>query len=166
MSIQISTDESYAYAEVLEILSFTHTSLVQKIPQNLLTIFQENASSVYEHHLNKNIPIENQDISPETASLLALISLNYWCETDQEKDELKTILAENENLEKKELMEKYNPNNIFKNSSFSEQAYSKEFIADNETKNNLPVDVSLSPWYSNIIRKIREFFSKFAKKNN
>lgn len=166
MSIQISANEAYVYAELLEILSFTHTSLVQKIPQNLITIFQENASSVYQRHLNKNIPIEDQDISPETASLLTLISLNYWCETEQEKDELKAILAENENLEKKELMEKYNPNNIFKNTSFSEQEYSKEFISDNETQNNLPIDISNSPWYANIIRKIREFFSKFTKKSN
>ena len=154
------------FSEIDAFLKIVGDTYKNKIPNKLIKLIQEQKSTEYNPQYNPEIPIEEQNLKKETLAMIALLDLNYWCETDQEKDELKTILAENENLEKKELMEKYNPNNIFKNSSFSEQAYSKEFIADNETKNNLPVDVSLSPWYSNIIRKIREFFSKFAKKNN
>ena len=63
MSVKISSEQSYAYAEILEILSFTHISLIEKIPQKLLSLFKANAISTYEHHLNKNIPLENQEIS-------------------------------------------------------------------------------------------------------
>ena len=41
MSIQISSKDSYAYAELLEILSFTNINLVNKIPKKLISLFQE-----------------------------------------------------------------------------------------------------------------------------
>ena len=91
MSIQISQEQSYSYSELLEILSFTHIILVKKIPQKLISIFQDYSLSTYEYHLDRNIPLENQNISLETANLLTLLSLNYWC-TPEEKKELQNIL--------------------------------------------------------------------------
>ena len=119
MAVEIKQDQAYAYAELLEILSFTDESLVNKIPKKLMTIFNTYALETYENHLDRNIPLENQNVSKKTAALIALLSLNYWCETEEEKSQIKAILAENEKQKQKELREKYNPDNIFKNNFLS-----------------------------------------------
>jgi len=163
MSIQISSKDSYAYAELLEILSFTNINLVNKIPKKLISLFQENASSVYEHHLNRSIPLEEQDISSETATLITLISLNYWCETEEEKNEIRKVLAKNEKIEKEELEKKYNPNNIFQNNSIQ---VTKTTSPNENTQSNLPIAVSTLPWYSKILNTIKNLISKITKKSN
>ena len=163
MSIPVSSKDSYAYAELLEILSFTNINLVNKIPKKLISLFQENASSVYEHHLNRNIPLEEQDISSETATLITLISLNYWCETEEEKNEIRKVLAKNEKIEKEELEKKYNPNNIFKNNSTQS---SPTTTSNENSQSNLPIEVSTLPWYSKILNTIKNLISKITKKSN
>ncbi len=163
MSIPISSKDSYAYAELLEILSFTNINLVNKIPKKLISLFQENASSVYEHHLNRSIPLEEQDISSETATLITLISLNYWCETEEEKNEIRKVLAKNEKIEKEELEKKYNPNNIFQNNSIQ---VTKTTPPNENTQSNLPIAVSTLPWYSKILNTIKNLISKITKKSN
>ena len=163
MSIQISSKDSYAYAELLEILSFTNINLVNKIPKKLISLFQENASSVYEHHLNRNIPLEEQDISSETATLITLISLNYWCETEEEKNKIRKFLTKNEKIEKEELEKKYNPNNIFKNNSTQS---SPTTTSNENSQSNLPIEVSTLPWYSKILNTIKNLISKITKKSN
>ena len=42
MSVEVSSEQAYAYAEVLEILSFTHISLVEKVPNKLISILKNN----------------------------------------------------------------------------------------------------------------------------
>lgn len=163
MSIPISSKDSYAYAELLEILSFTNINLVNKIPKKLISLFQENASSVYEHHLNRSIPLEEQDISSETATLITLISLNYWCETEEEKNEIRKVLAKNEKIEKEELEKKYNPNNIFQNNSIQ---VTQTTPPNENTQSNLPIAVSTLPWYSKILNTIKNLISKITKKSN
>lgn len=165
MSVQISTKDAYAYAELLEILSFIDINLVNKIPKQLITIFQENASSVYTKHLNKSIPLEEQDISFETASLITLISLNYWCKSEDEKNNLKSVLLENEEIKNKKLAEKYNPNNIFNKNNIYSPNCSQTNTQTENTSNNLPIDISQMPWYSKILLKIRKIISKLIKNN-
>ena len=166
MSVEVSSEQSYAYAEVLEILSFTHISLVEKVPNKLISIFKNNALSTYEYHLDRNIPLEDQELSQETATLLTLISLNYWC-SPEEKKELQKILIENENAEKQELEEKYNINNLFSNQKTDIQeieASEEKTTTETFEESNLPIDTTQLPWYKKIIIKLNEIISKIIKK--
>lgn len=166
MSVEISSEQAYAYAEILEILSFTHISLVEKVPNKLISIFKNNALSTYEYHLDRNIPLEDQELSQETATLLTLISLNYWC-SPEEKKELQTILIENENAEKQELEEKYNINNLFSNPKTDIQeieASEEKTTTETFEESNLPIDTTQLPWYKKIIIKLNEIISKIIKK--
>ena len=164
--MSISYEQAYSYAEILEILSFTHTSLVDKIPHKLITTFKNHALSTYQYHLDQSVPLENQTISPETANLITLISLNYWCESQKEKDEIKEIILENEK-EYNELQNKqYSYENLF-NKKQDTQTIQKtkepqkiEDISNNSDSNNLPVDTSSLPLYKKILLKIKNFFSK------
>ena len=166
MSVEVSSEQAYAYAEVLEILSFTHISLVEKVPNKLISIFKNNALSTYEYHLDRNIPLEDQELSQETATLLTLISLNYWC-SPEEKKELQKILIENENAEKQELEEKYNINNLFSNPKTDIQeieASEEKTTTETFEESNLPIDTTQLPWYKKIFMILNEIISKIIKK--
>ena len=56
MATQLKPDQAYAYAELLEILTFTDESLVKKLPNKLMRVFNENALPTYENHLDSSIP--------------------------------------------------------------------------------------------------------------
>ena len=43
-----------------------------------------------------------------------MFHLNYWCNSQEEKEELKELFKENEIKYQAEVREKYNPDNIFK----------------------------------------------------
>lgn len=172
MATQLKPDQAYAYAELLEILTFTDESLVKKLPNKLMRVFNENALPTYENHLDSSIPLEDQEISQKTAALIALLSLNYWCETEEEKNELKAILAENDRLKEQELREKYNPDNIFNNSTVSsekkEPAPARVVSSQQEVSDSasLPMDYSSLPWYKKIFTSFKNFIFKIFKKQN
>ena len=168
MAIQIKPDQAYAYAELLEILSFTEESLVNKIPKKLMNIFNTYALDTYEKHLDRNIPLEDQNVSKKTAALIALLSLNYWCETEEEKSQIKAILAENEKQKQKELREKYNPENIFNNKTATTTEINLNTTVEIKSDPSaLPVDYNNLPWYKKMFTSIKNFIFKiFNKEKN
>ena len=180
--MNVSHEQAYSYAEILEILSFIHIDLVKQIPQKLISIFKENALSTYQYHLDKNIPLENQELSPETASLITLLSMNYWCKTDAEKNELKKVLIENEKIHNENLRKKYNPDNIFNNKTTTD-IQPEDSIKDKDIYNTsdsqittdtyntftptqekeevlLPVDTQNLPFFKKLLLKIKNFLFK------
>ena len=88
--------QAYAYAELLEILSFTDDTMVGMIPVNMIGIFRKYALPGYRQHLTASIPLEDQDVSKKTASLIALLGMYVWSTSQGERDELAQILKENE----------------------------------------------------------------------
>ena len=172
MAVEIKQDQAYAYAELLEILSYTDIALVNKIPNKLMNIFKSYALPNYEKHINVQIPLEEQDISKKTASLIALLSLNYWCESEEEKSEIKNILSENEKIKEQKLREKYNPDNIFNNTtSTTTQTQTVvetpvQTTTQSESSTNLPMDYNKLPWYKKAFTSFRNFLLKIFKKQN
>jgi len=168
MPTQIKPELAFAYAELLDILSFMEEKDVNKIPQKLMNIFKDYASTTYEKHINPAIPIEEQDISDETAGLLILLSINYWHETDAQKQELLNILKENDIKKEKELQQKYSYDKIFNNTLENESSPSVDYNKTEKITNisNLPVDYNSFPWYKKVFTKIKTFIYKLLKKEN
>ena len=171
MDKQLTHEQAYAYAELLEILEFTDKNLVDKLPNKLLNIFQTYALPDYKNHLDNSIPLEEQNVSKKTAALIALLSLNYCCNSEEEKEELKQILMENERLREQELREKYNPDNIFNNSNNSQKEVvfptnKNTFENSLPESSNLPIDYSSLPWYKKFFVSIKKFLFKILKKEN
>lgn len=165
MAVQISQEQSYAYAELLEILSFTDVNLVSKIPYKLMHIFQKYASTSYKKHLDINLPLEDQDISRKTATLVTLLTLNYWCDSDEEKNEIKSLLNENQKIKEQELKEKYNPDNLFKNNnSYQTSNVIENSNTVNEEYSDLPMDYNSLPWYKKIYLSFKNYLLKLLKK--
>ena len=87
--------------------------------------------------------------------LLAILNINYWCDSEEEKQSFLNELAENEK-EKRELEEKYNPDNLFK--SKNNNINTDNIIASQ--------NVSLVEYKKqNLFKRILEKITKLFKKN-
>lgn len=106
---------SRAYAEVDKILSYMDKKNVEKIPFKLRNMIKEEKENGYEPNINPNISLATQNLQRKTLAMLAMFNINYWCENEEEKQQLLQQYAKNEKLKEAEIREKYNPNEIFKN---------------------------------------------------
>ena len=103
-----------AYSEVYEILQLLDDEFISKLPKKFIEFIEKEKDNEYITNINPQIPLEEQNLSADTVNILAMLKLDYWS-TEDEKQELLSILNQNEKEYQAELNEKYNPDNIFKN---------------------------------------------------
>lgn len=103
-----------AYSEINEILSLMDNEFIDKLPKRFIEFIKKERDINYEPNINPNVPLEEQQLLEDTINILAMLKLDYWCETEAEKQELLQILSENEEKYQQELRDKYNPDNLFK----------------------------------------------------
>lgn len=151
MKIQVKEESARAYVEVLETIKHMDSKLVKKIPQKLIQFFEDHKDVNYQFKFDENIELENQKISIEAGSILAMLMLNYIA-NEQEKNEINNILVENEKKYEEELREKYNPDNLFKKKENKQEEKVEE-------QHSLMV-VENKPWYKKIFEKIKNIFKK------
>lgn len=109
----MSTQTKEMYSELYSILNMLGEKYIAKIPRTLMNIIEEEKNPEYNPIYDANIKLSEQNIKRETISMIALFHLNYWCDTQEEKAELKKLFKNNEITYQKELREKYNPDKIF-----------------------------------------------------
>ena len=134
-----------AYTETLIILSWVGKEYRDKIPEKFIKFLEENKDKNYVPKINPISLLENQNILEETANVLALIKLNYWCESEEEKKELISLLKENDNKKQKELQEKFDVYKKFEEKNKIEPTTSKE------TKENIII---------RLFKKIQSWFKR------
>ena len=141
-----------AYAEVNTILNHMDKKYVIKIPQKLREFFLENSldNNVV---FNPRIPLEEQELQKETFSILAMLNLNYWCESEEHKQELINTYKEQDIIKEEKSRELYNPDNIFKNK--------REARGGENT--NLPVEIKKETFFKKLINFIKGLFNKTNK---
>ena len=115
-----------AYAEIDEILNLLEDDYRERVPKKVRDFFKEEKMKDYHPEIDIEKPLIEQNLKRETMVLLAILNLNYWCENEEEKQRFLNELDKNEE-EKKELEEKYNPDNLFKKKQ------------DESTENNLQI---------------------------
>ena len=145
---------SFAYSEVYAILNMLEGEHRERVPRKIIDFFEEERDKEYNPIIDVNIPLEKQNLRRKTIVLLAILNLNYWCDSEEEKQEILDSFAKNEELKRikeKELTENYNINNLFKK------------IENNENK----TEVSLIEYKKqNFIQKIiSNIKSLFRRKN-
>lgn len=146
--------ENIAYAEIIEILNNIEEKYKEKLPNKLIDFFKENSAKNYEEHILKNISLNEQKLQKETIDILAMLTLNYWCNSEEEKAELMSMYSDNELKYQEELREKYNPDNLFKN-----KTRIQENIQENVEEKQLVV-IDDKPWYKKIFEKIKNMFRR------
>lgn len=143
-------DTMMAYSEVYEILNLLDKEYKEKVPDKVRTFFEEERLKDYKPEINVDIPLIDQNLKRETITLLAILNLNYWCDTPEEKQEILNELSNNEK-EKQELLEKYNPDNLFKNKQNENTINTQEVSLVEYKKQGI---------FKRILDKITKFFKK------
>lgn len=170
MAVELTHEDTYAFAEVLELLSFMDEESVSKVPKKLLNLFETHASKSYQKHLSPELPLEEQNISEKTISYLGILCLNYWCDSEEEKQDMLTQIRQNDIRREKELREKYSYDKMFNNQKTTETVDIKNITSENKEQTikheNLPMDYNTLPWHKKIFSKIRTFFKNIFKTKN
>lgn len=145
-----------AYTEVDVILSYMEKVYIDKVPKKMRELFRNEKLQGYKPNINPKIPLDEQNLQNKTYDILAMLNLNYWCESEEEKQELISIYAENDRKKEAELREKYNPDNLFKKKELQEEKIEQKISEENKAlieyrENNL---------FKRIINKIMNLFKK------
>ncbi|MDO4382486.1 MAG: hypothetical protein Q4C39_05470 [Clostridia bacterium] len=111
--MNVGTQEMYS--EVYSILNLLGNSYITKLPKSLFKMIEEEKSSTYNPQYSEDQSLSEQNIKRESLSMIALFHLNYWCNSDEEKEQLKQLFKNNKEKHQAEIREKYNPDNLFKN---------------------------------------------------
>ena len=142
-------DYSDVYTEVYEIINHVEKKERNKIPKNVIDFIKENKNDSYNFRIDENRTFENQTLKRETLVFMALISLNYWCENDEEKEQLIKEFSENDKKREQELREKYNPDNLFKKKNI-----------ENSTKQSMELIEYKENIFIKLWKKIKLIFRK------
>jgi len=151
----ITKDRKEAYVEVLEVLRHMELKYIKKVPEKLRKFLKNNSSKDYIFHLDESKPLKEQNLKKETLSLLAMINLNYWCESEEEKKDLKKKYYKNEEKYQEELRKKYNPDDIFKRKSKPLEPKSCNF------EDELIMVEYKQSFFKKILNRINELLKKF-----
>lgn len=104
-----------AYAEICTVLQYMPDEYVKKIPEKVIKLFQTEKLEDYEVNINKVNPLDKNYLSKKTMVLIAMLNYQYWCPNKKVKNELYKQYLSNNEMYEKEIQEKYNPDNLFKN---------------------------------------------------
>ena len=121
---------SNAFTEVLEILKYISKEDYEKVPLEMIEIMEDNSSKDYFVEYNPDISLNDQNISEEAQTIIAIFFRDYWA-TPYQKERIEA--KERYDLEKieEEKREKYSTDNIFKNRQ-------EETVRENT---NLPIEI-------------------------
>jgi len=148
----VAENYACAYKEVIEVLKYTNSDDVNKIPKDMILLWKQNMKKDYNFQIDENKPIEDQNLSNEAKAILANIFRDYWA-TDYQKQRIEA--KEKYDLEQieKEKYEKYNPNEIFKNRN-------KQEFTEEITTNNIAMTEYKESAFKKFINKIKQIFKK------
>jgi len=104
-----------AYSEVYTVLQNMPAEYVEKIPKKILKLFETEKLDNYEVNINKSNPIDKNYLSKNAMALIAILNYQYWCPNKKVKNDLYMQYLSNNEKYEKDIQEKYNTDNLFKN---------------------------------------------------
>ena len=128
---------SKAMAETLHYLKGINENDIKKIPNKFIKFLEENALQNYKCDFDYNQPLKELKVMDETRGLISMICLNYWCETEEEKDNFIEHLNKNEKQYQEKLRKKYEVYEIFKKKELVEKINKNILLIESEKLNIL-----------------------------
>lgn len=144
-----------AISETLHYLKGINQHDINKIPSKFMLFLKENASNNYFCNFDYNKPLKELKLTNEAKGLIAMICLNYWCETEEQKIKFRSYLNKNEQAYQEELKRKYNVDDIFKKRDISNNE-----DTTSESINNLPVELKNENIFKRLLNRLKKLFSK------
>ena len=128
----VSKNYNNAFIELKEIMNYMNQDIINKIPENVRKAIEKTNDKNYEFSYNKELPLYEQNILPETKTLLSVIYSDYLCDEEE-----KSKWDEYDKFEKKRIEEskeiKYNSNNLFdeKSADLKDEPKEQKVITEN-----------------------------------
>ena len=137
-----------------------------KVPMKLRKFISENKLENYESEVRIDVPIEEQDLSPDTRTFIGMLYLNYWCKDEEEKAEIKKVFMDNEAKMQKELDEKFEIFKKYDTNQIDNELKSEKDIQENIVEAEIKTEESnMIVYKESIIRKIiNKIFGIFRRK--
>jgi len=147
-------EQSYeeAVTEVLDILNHTRMEDIKKISPKFIEYLKQHSSKTYIPNLDHTQKLKDMNLKPKTKALMCLIYRDYFCCDENQKKEYDKKIFEAELEYQKELQEKYNSDNLFKNKTLKEP-------------NLMQTTTLMENKRQNVFQKILHIFLNYKKKN-
>lgn len=148
-------DNKNAYSEVIEILKLLDDEKkLEALPIEMLEVLKTKANPEYKPQISKDIPFEEQNLMPETLSILSWIAMKYWNDDIGEMNENENTNGININ----------NTDNVTEINDIEDINYINSTPDINKKEENLlPVLHEEIKWYQKLKEKILAFFNKIFK---
>ncbi len=144
-----------AYTEVLEILKYMPKEEVNKIPKEMIEMFENKRDKLYIFNVKEIDDFADLNILDETEAIFINIFRDYWATPEQKKK-----IIEKQNYDKsiieKEKTEKYNPDNIFKQSEILKTDI--DIVENKEETSLVEVKENFFIKFINFIKKIFKIY--------
>ena len=152
------TTYEMAYVEVLALLRNYLSELeFNKIPKERIDFLEKYKDRNYTFDINKELPIEKQNISEKANAILVILYRDYFAD-EQQKETLKQILELNDRIkeqDKQKDSEKYNI--LFNNKKINNNIENSTQVEEKRL-----VVIKRERWY----QKLFEFFKNIIIKKN
>ena len=150
----VNVKDANAMAEVIYYLKGIKHEDINRIPKKLMQYLNENASKEYICDFDYNMPLKDLNLLDEARGIIGMICYNYWCITEQQKEQYLKKLSQNEQQYQEILHKKYNPNNLFEN-------FKKESSEEtHHITNNIAMVEYQESIFKKFINKIKYFFTR------
>ncbi|MBQ6860024.1 MAG: hypothetical protein IJO08_00040 [Clostridia bacterium] len=155
----MTNEQMKSYTEILTIINYMEMKYKEKIPKRLIEFFERNKAKEYMFDIDFSKSLKEQNFSKQTLPLLAMINLNYWCETPEEKQALMDIYSENDRKKKEKRIE-----NTAQNAEI-EQAEAMTSETNEATCYDMIVlEDEESSWFGRVMYQIKLFFKRKLSK--
>ena len=151
MNSNVNIEYANAYSEVLEVLNHMSKEDYNKIPKDMLEMFQTNCNNEYQFRYDLNKEFEEQEISKRAKLILSILFRDYWATPYQKEKIIAKQNYERQKLEQQKF-EKYNPERLFEN---------KRQPIIEEVKNiSTMIEVKEEKMYQKIFKFIKNLFKR------
>lgn len=143
-----------ANSEILEIIKYLPLKEQKMIPQEKIEYYEKNKDQSYDFKYNPAKTLKEQNVLRETKALIVALFRDVFA-TEEQKEKLKIILAQNEQKYQEELRKKYSEKELFKQKT--------KDIEENveENNNNSQMVVYKEKIFTRISRFIKRFFKEY-----
>lgn len=172
--MDIKTKETYS--EVYSVLELLGEDYISKLPSKMYNMIEE--ERLKEYNPSYSMPLKNESIKKEALAIIAVLHLNYWCETEEEKSRLNNLFENNYTKYQDELRNMYIVNNNEKETEKeTEKDINKKEDGNIENNDNTNMNTNISNsnnntnikeysdnkvigFFKSLVNKIKGFFKK------
>jgi len=151
-------EKKKAYSEVVEILKLIEDEdKIGKIPFEVVELIKNNSDKNYKPTIDKEKPLEEQELKDETYSILAWIASKYWNEDiniESIEKARKTDLTSTNNIEITEQIKKHNTTKDLLPKASVYNDMEPELLAQCDELGIVPIYETENTWFTAIKEKV------------